>query len=89
MKRISILWLCMGVALAAALGWAPIALGQGSVSIGVSTGGCPSHGAWNRPCWQHMYPKYYGGFHYRYFQETGFPPGDIGLRGNGVYMTPW
>ena len=35
------------------------------------------------------YPKYYGGFHARYFQDLGLPPGDIGLRGNGIYATPW
>ena len=35
------------------------------------------------------YPKYYGGFHARYFQDLGMPPGDIGLRGNGIYPTPW
>ncbi len=35
------------------------------------------------------YPKYYYGFHERYFQDMGIPSGDIGLRGNGVFMTPW
>ena len=35
------------------------------------------------------YPKYYGGFHASYFDNMGIPPGDIGLRGNGIYMTPW
>lgn len=35
------------------------------------------------------YPKYYGGFHASYFQNMGIPPGDIGLRGNGIFMTPW
>ena len=35
------------------------------------------------------YPKYYGGFHAREFQNLGFPSGDIGLRGNGLYMGPW
>ena len=35
------------------------------------------------------FPKYYGGFHARYFQDLGVPPGDIGLRGNGIYATPW
>ena len=35
------------------------------------------------------YPKYYGGFHARYFQDMGIPSGDIGLRGNGIFMTPW
>ena len=27
------------------------------------------------------YPKFYGGFHSRYFNEIGRPPGDLGLRG--------
>jgi hypothetical protein len=27
------------------------------------------------------YPKFYGGFHSRYFDEIGRPSGDIGLRG--------
>ncbi len=27
------------------------------------------------------YPKFYGGFHSRYFDEIGSPSGDIGLRG--------
>lgn len=35
------------------------------------------------------YSKYYGGFHARYFQDIGIPPGDIGIRGNGIYATPW
>ncbi len=35
------------------------------------------------------YPKYTGAFHANYFQSTGVAPGDIGFRGNGVYMTPW
>lgn len=28
------------------------------------------------------YPKFYGGFHSRYFDEIGIPSGDIGLRGH-------
>lgn len=35
------------------------------------------------------YPKYYGGFHARYFDNYGSPSGDIGLRGNSLYWTPW
>lgn len=35
------------------------------------------------------YPKYYGGFHARDLQSIGIPGGDIGPRGNGVWMTPW
>ena len=34
-------------------------------------------------------PKYYGGFHSRYFDTLGVPPGDVGLRGNGVYWMAW
>ncbi len=35
------------------------------------------------------FPKYNGGFHASFFQNTGLPPGDIGPRGNGVFSTPW
>ncbi|HJN13539.1 MAG TPA: hypothetical protein QF564_32995 [Pirellulaceae bacterium] len=35
------------------------------------------------------YPRYIGAFHSRYFNDLGVPPGDVGLRTNGVYMTPW
>ena len=35
------------------------------------------------------YPKYIGGFHANYFRDLGVPPGDIGLRGNGIYIAPW
>jgi len=36
-----------------------------------------------------VYPKYYGGFHSRHFNNIGIPPGDVGLRGNGIYLSPW
>jgi hypothetical protein len=29
-----------------------------------------------------LYPKFYGGFHARYFEELGRPSGDLGLRGH-------
>jgi hypothetical protein len=35
------------------------------------------------------YPKYYGGFHARFFDNYGVPTGDVGVRGNGIYWTPW
>ncbi len=35
------------------------------------------------------YPKYYYGFHSSYIHNMGIPSGDIGLRGNGVMMSPW
>ena len=34
-------------------------------------------------------PKYYGGFHASYFDNLGVPSGDVGLRGNGIYWSPW
>lgn len=34
-------------------------------------------------------PQYYGGFHSRQLQNVGIPTGDIGIRGNGVFWTPW
>jgi hypothetical protein len=36
-----------------------------------------------------LYPKYIGGFHARALQNIGVPSGDIGIRGNGIYMNPW
>ena len=44
---------------------------------------------YRRPSAEELYPKYYGGFHYRHLDNIGIPNGDIGLRGNGIYMSPW
>ncbi|MBC8353868.1 MAG: hypothetical protein H8E66_17855 [Planctomycetes bacterium] len=41
------------------------------------------------PSVEQLYPKYYGSFHYRHLDNIGIPSGDIGLRGNGLYMSPW
>ena len=41
------------------------------------------------PSVEELYPKYYGSFHYRHLDNIGIPNGDIGLRGNGLYMSPW
>lgn len=38
---------------------------------------------------EQRYPRYYGGFHARYFDNLGIPSGDIGLRGNSLYASPW
>ena len=38
---------------------------------------------------EELYPKYNGAFHYRHLDNIGIPTGDIGIRGNGLYMTPW
>ena len=35
------------------------------------------------------YPRYIGAFHSRYFNDLGVAPGDVGIRTNGIYMTPW
>lgn len=35
------------------------------------------------------YPKYTGAFHASYFRDLGVPSGDVGLRGNGLYASPW
>lgn len=35
------------------------------------------------------YPKFTGGFHYHDLHNVGIPNGDIGLRGNGISMSPW
>jgi hypothetical protein len=42
-----------------------------------------------RAYWNRYYPKYVGGFHARYFDTLGVPSGDVGLRGNSLYATPW
>jgi hypothetical protein len=36
-----------------------------------------------------VYPRYYGSIHARQIQNIGVPTGDIGLRGNGITLTPW
>ena len=41
------------------------------------------------PTAEELYPKYYGSFHYRHLDNLGVPTGDIGLRGNGLYWSPW
>ncbi|MEM7786048.1 MAG: hypothetical protein AAF939_19200 [Planctomycetota bacterium] len=33
--------------------------------------------------------RYVGGFHQRYFDNIGVPPGDIGIRGNGINWYLW
>lgn len=38
----------------------------------------PADPSWFQP---ELYPKYYGGFHYRVLQNYGYPAGDIGVRG--------
>lgn len=42
--------------------------------------------------WQYYrgkYPRYFGAFHARELQNLGVPSGDIGLRGNGIFWSPW
>jgi|GEM_PF-3405866 len=62
---------------------------NGAVAFGAPT--YPSnYGTRNRPpTAEELYPKYYGSFHYRHLDNIGIPPGDIGPRGNGIYMSPW
>ena len=36
-----------------------------------------------------VYPKYYWGLHAREFQNIGTPPGDKGIRGDGIQWQPW
>ena len=56
-------------------------------------GGCGYHRPWTYQekyyYSNQMYPKYYYGFHANYMQSIGIPPGDIGLRTNGINLTPW
>ncbi len=35
------------------------------------------------------YPRYVGGFHAREIQNLAVPSGDVGLRGNGLFWSPW
>ena len=49
----------------------------------------PEYGSYKYSHYNYRYPKYIGGFNARYFDSIGVPSGDIGLRGNGIYMTPW
>ena len=49
----------------------------------------PPLGYYHYPTPTELYPKYYGSFHYRHLDNIGIPSGDIGLRGNGLYMSPW
>ncbi|MCA9121376.1 MAG: hypothetical protein H6822_07840 [Planctomycetaceae bacterium] len=62
---------------------------NGAVAFGAPT--FPnSYGTPHRfPTAEELYPKYYGSFHYRHLDNIGIPSGDIGLRGNGLYMSPW
>ncbi len=39
--------------------------------------------------YRQVYPKYRGGFHARELDNIGIPTGDIGLRGNGMFWSPW
>jgi len=55
----------------------------------VPSAGPPLRGYYDTYHQDRRFPKYYGGFHARYFQDIGVPPGDVGLRGNGIYPTPW
>jgi hypothetical protein len=41
------------------------------------------------PYARELYPKYQAGFHSRSLQNIGVPTGDVGIRGNGIYMNPW
>jgi hypothetical protein len=41
------------------------------------------------PYARELYPKYDAGFHARHLQNIGVPTGDVGIRGNGIYMNPW
>ena len=35
------------------------------------------------------FPRYIGAFHSRYFNDLGVAPGDIGIRSNGITLSPW
>ena len=35
------------------------------------------------------FPRYIGAFHSRYFNDLGVAPGDVGIRTNGITLSPW
>lgn len=72
------------------------ALGPGAEEIGRPGTRVPEH--YYRQDWRRdpaarggtaNYPKYFGGFHSSHYYDLGIPNGDKGLRGNGIYWTPW
>ncbi|MBI2479242.1 MAG: hypothetical protein HYV60_11595 [Planctomycetia bacterium] len=62
---------------------------NGSVAFGAPTYPSNYGTRYRPPTAEELYPKYYGSFHYRHLDNIGIPSGDIGLRGNGLYMSPW
>jgi hypothetical protein len=38
---------------------------------------------------EEAYPRYIGAFHSRYFNDLGVAPGDVGIRTNGITLSPW
>ena len=62
---------------------------NGPIAFGAPTYPNNDGTRYRSPSVEELYPKYYGGFHYRHLDNIGIPHGDIGLRGNGLYMSPW
>lgn len=62
---------------------------NGAVAFGAPTFPSNYGTRYRSPTVEELYPKYYGSFHYRHLDNIGIPSGDIGLRGNGLYMSPW
>ena len=40
-------------------------------------------------CVEDAYPRYIGAFHSRYFNDLGVSPGEVGIRTNGITLSPW
>ena len=40
-------------------------------------------------CVEDAFPRYIGAFHSRYFNDLGVSPGDVGIRTNGLTLSPW
>jgi hypothetical protein len=38
---------------------------------------------------EEAFPRYIGAFHSRYFNDLGVAPGDVGIRTNGITLSPW
>lgn len=62
---------------------------RGPVAFGAPTYPSNYGTRYRSPSVEELYPKYYGSFHYRHLDNIGIPSGDIGIRGNGLYISPW
>ena len=72
------------------IGLAFLVVGTGAVqAAGRKRAGLPNKQAAMGAYGRAVYPKYYWGLHAREFQNIGTPPGDRGIRGDGIQWQPW